>query len=222
MIADIAAYAPYPVIETFFKNFKAIPLKDYTEGTLVFLRDYSLNIKRNISKQSEINKKYLAALKKENEKRQGKDLIKVELNPELDEDKFQIYDFNIFWEFLISKPEQGLNRKIKEFAIECLIKAIYEDPVCIQDYMITALRAITQGQYYIFRAMTFFKKMFSTLIRKDSSVNWLRVANKEHDFFEKVFANLVKYKKEINAICAKDPQIKIIMLKVCAILFLSV
>ena len=210
----MAAYAPYPVIETFFKSFKEIPFKDYIEGTFVFLRDYSINIKRNVVKQTQINQKILAALKKENDKKQGKDLIKVEINQELDEDRFQLYDFNIFWEYFTSNADQGLNPKNKDFAVECLIKAIYEDPVLIQDYMITALRAITQGKPYIFRAMAFFKKMFSTLVKKESSINWLKVANKEQDFFEKAFQNLVKYKKEVNAICAKDPSIKNIMRKV--------
>ena len=62
--------------------------------------------------------------------------------------------------------------------------------------------------------MAFFKKMFSTLVKKESSVNWLKVANKEQDFFEKAFQNFVKYKKEVNAICTKDPSIKNIMRKV--------
>ncbi len=219
LVIEIAEYAPYPVLELIFRELSRIPLNLITETSISFICLYTINVLKNTQRKREEAKKLLKQLERSNP---GK---KVELPKELSEANFKLYDLDILWDVMTwSRNDMKIDPKLKDYAVNCVIKLAETGEDLAKSFLTKALDAIKENAGSAVRCMKFFMNCYKYLKKKWDLKRFVQKAvSKESGIIEIVMRNFVKYKDSVNKMCATQAELKNPMSFVCVFLpFLEV
>src|SRR5690242_1163986 len=104
------------------------------------LGQYLINIQANISR-----------------KKAQKPVAKNELS---EDTKFDLYDYDILWSLIISPPEIGIPKKLKDLAVECLVKVIIWSPDLANTYIVKSGKGVFNNSPSVLMEMKVLKKLY--------------------------------------------------------------
>jgi len=208
LIAYLAEFGQYIVIEQFFKLFRTIPVENYQEGTIRFLAKYFENIQKNIEKKQIEAVKVLKSIKQENMTRKSLGKPLIEPPKELFEENYDLYDYNLLW---TSMNTEKLNSGLRSLSMESLLKISAKKSEIAEDYLIRATHILVSEKTEISTrvfTMKFFKEAVKVSGKQRPIHEILIVLDEEFKIFAQIFESFKNYKRQVSSFLCTNPNIK--------------
>ena len=189
-------YVPYPIATKIFIVFKNVPMTSVTDLYLNAVSSYTKAILRNIQRRKVKKEMLIKDYKKHN-----KDIS--ELPKDLFENNFELYDLNILWNIIIySKTDPKIDLKLKDLAINFLVKTIEDNDELLKFNLKTTLENIKSNNDNVVRYVKFFCVCYKIIKKKvqDKRYKLIKkfiIENTDGNIINEMIERFYKYKNKI-------------------------
>jgi tRNA nucleotidyltransferase/poly(A) polymerase len=195
LFLSMAEYAPYAILEQVFTLFKSTSLFLYTEIFLKALSFYTIAVLKNIQRRTEKTNRMIKELEKQNK---GKKDYKKELGKDLFDTEFSLYDLNMIWNIMTySKTEERIHPKVKDLAVNCLVKISEHSENIAKEYINNAFESIDSNKGYAIRSMKFLILGYKSLKKKWGIKKLFKAKATNPETLNTLINNLKDYREKV-------------------------
>ena len=82
-----------------------------------------------------------------------------------EENKYEMIDYDLFWNVIISEDKEHISAALKDFAINCLVNATIKDSELVNNYLLKASNEILKNKPYLIEMFKTFRKLSIMFIK---------------------------------------------------------
>ena len=191
------------MVAKLFKLIKEVPEEQYSEDYIKFYAGYSKSVFSNIQRRRLAAAKTIKAINAENAKRAKEGKPAEEIDVELLESKFELYDLGILWKLMLAKQN-----KLNTISMRYLIQVLTNKNEHMQKYFAEALSGVAESKESTLRYFQFLEELHIELARSGSVPKDIKSALSAESLLEKVFALFVKYQTLVAGSVKDNKEIK--------------
>ncbi len=188
------------MLEKVFKLVKAVPSGQYTEEFLKFYACYTKAAISNVQRRRPGAAKTMKAIAAENVRRAKEGKSAEEIDPELQEAKFSLYDLDVLWKKMLTRQ----NNTAMQYLIQVLARSEEEALRCFHE----AVNGVTESREETLQCFHFLEELYAETTISKVVIKEMKAALGAEPLFEKVFLLFVKYQTHVAGIAKNDKVIK--------------
>jgi len=195
LFLSMAEYAPYSILEKIFALFKSTSLPSYTELFLKALYFYTIGVLKNVQRRTEKANKIIKEFERQNKEKKD---YKKELSKDLFHTEFSLYDLDMIWDIMTySKTEERISQKVKDLAVNGLVKILEHSESIAKEYIARAFESIDSNKGYAIRSMKLLIQSYKPLKKKWGIKKVYKAKANNPEMLNILIKNLKEYKEKV-------------------------